>query len=233
MTQEHRSPILSALIGLFSAIEDRCDSRAAKMGLFPSRVRKPCLRRCSEICLLCVVGGIAPQAVTMAAECPDNYRNVALNADDVQGEAKTFPHASSNSECRGLPCFAAKCAIDGKTANTGHGKRFPSWGPDKRKDLWWKVEFGRAVKVDKIVLYIRADFPHDRHWHSATIRFSDGSEREIEIEKTAKPQTFEFKARTVTWLLFTKLVQKEPLGWCGLSEVEVWGCDSASEVSPR
>jgi len=229
MIPERRSPVLSTPTGLLSAIEDCCDSRTAKAGLLPSKVRKPCFQHRLGILLMYIIGSIAPQAAAIAAGPPVDYRNVALNVDDVQGDAKSFPHASSNSECRGLPCFAAKCAIDGKTANTGHGKRFPSWGPDKRKDLWWKVEFGRAVKIDKLVVYIRADFPHDRHWHSATIRFSDGSDQEIEIEKTAQPQTFKFKPRTVTWLLLTELVQKEPLGWCALSEVEVWGCDSPAD----
>ncbi len=166
------------------------------------------------------------------AEQPDEapaYRNVALNPDDVQGEAKGYPHASSNSECRGQACFAAKCAIDGKTANTGHGAKFPSWGPDKRTDLWWKVEFGRSLTVDKLVVTIRADFPHDKYWHKATVEFSDGSRQAIEIEKTAKPQTFAFKPRTVQWLQLTDFVQTEPLGWCALSEVEVWGRDAEED----
>jgi len=156
-------------------------------------------------------------------ERPNGYRNVALNPADVQGRAASFPHATSNSEYGNKAAFAARCAIDGKTANRGHGGRFPSWGPDRRKDLWWKVEFGRRAEIDKIVLYIRADFPHDRHWHGATIEFSDGSREKIRIDKTDRPQTFKFARRTVTWLRLTDLVQAEPLGWCGLSEVEVWG----------
>jgi len=154
---------------------------------------------------------------------PAGYRNVAQNPDDTQGEAESYPHATSNSEYKNMACFAARCAIDGKTANQGHGRKFPSWGPEKRKDLWWKVEFGPAVEVDKLVLWIRADFPHDKHWHSATVEFSDGSREKIKIAKTAQPQTFSFKKRTITWLKLTELVQTEPLGWCGLSEVEVWG----------
>ncbi len=165
-------------------------------------------------------------SATTAAETPvAPYRNVALNPHDVQGEAGGYPHASSNSEFGNSPCFAARCAIDGKTDNKGHGDAFPSWGPDRRKDLWWKVEFGRKVEVDKIVLTIRADFPHDSAWKSATIEFSDGSREKIQIAKTADPQTFTFAKRTVTWLRFIELVQDEPLGWCGFSEVEVWGRD--------
>lgn len=167
------------------------------------------------ICSTCVAGEAS------------KYRNVALNPADAPGEAKSYPHATSNSQYKDLPFFSACCAIDGETANRGHGKRFPSWGPDRRADLWWKVEFGRPVEVDKLVLFIRADFPHDKHWHRATVEFSDGSRHKIEIEKTAEPQTFAFEKRIVTWLRLTELVQTEPLGWCALSEVEVWGRDAA------
>ncbi|NQT89454.1 discoidin domain-containing protein [bacterium] len=156
----------------------------------------------------------------------NTYRNVALNPNDVAGKAVTYPHASSNSEYN-LKQFAARNAIDGKTANKGHGAQHPSWGPHKRKDLWWKVEFGKKVEVDKIVLTIRADFPHDRHWHSATVEFSDGSREKINIKKMVEAQTYTFKKRTVEWLRFTELVQAEPMGWCGFSEVAVWGRDAA------
>ncbi|NQT35872.1 MAG: discoidin domain-containing protein [Planctomycetes bacterium] len=167
--------------------------------------------------LLCFVASL------VRAEEEPAYRNVALNPADVQGKAESYPHASANSEYKNLPPFAARCAIDGKTANHGHGAGCPSWGPDRRTDLWWRVDLGRTVAIDKVVIVIRADFPHDRHWHSATIEFSDGSREEIEIEKTDKPQTFSFTSRKATWLRLTDLVQEEPLGWCGLSEVEVWG----------
>ncbi|HYW79853.1 MAG TPA: hypothetical protein VE890_09770 [Thermoguttaceae bacterium] len=167
-----------------------------------------------------------PRTLAVRAATPAEigaYRNVALNSLDVHGRSGFFPHATSNSECRDDPSFFARNAINGRAANQGHGPRFPSWGPDQRTDLWWKVEFGRPVAVDKIVLSIRADFPHDRHWHTATVEFSDGSRLPIQIEKTAKPQTFTFDRRTVEWLRFTDLVQAEPLGWCGFTEVEVWG----------
>ena len=153
-------------------------------------------------------------------------RNVALNPCDVRGETTFYPHATSNSECRKQAEFAARNAIDGDGRNTKHGGwPWQSWGPDKRTDLWWRVEFGRPVTVDKLVLTIRADFPHDRHWHSATIVFSDGSREAIAIKKTAEPQTFAFTKRTVESLKVTDLVQAEPLGWCAFCEVEIHGAD--------
>ena len=156
---------------------------------------------------------------------PNDYRNVACNPHDVQGYARSWPHASSNSEYRDMPAFAARNAINGRTANQGHGHAFPSWGPDKQKGLWWKVDFGRLVETDKIVLYIRADFPHDDFWHSASIEFSDGISESITLQKTDAPQVFEFDKRVASWLRLTDLKETEPLGWCALTEVEVWGKD--------
>ena len=160
---------------------------------------------------------------------PQTYRNVALNPKDAPGPARSFPHASSNSEYKDMPAFVACNAINGKKSNTGHGGRYPSWGPHKRTDLWWKVDFANPVEVDKVTLYIRADFPHDDYWHNATIEFSDGSRESITLKKTPDAQEFTFEKRIVSWLRFTDLVEAEPLGWCGFTEVEVWGRDAEAE----
>ena len=162
------------------------------------------------------------------------YRNVALNPYDVRdarGDSPltcAFPHATSNSECRGEADFAARNAIDGHTENTRHGPwPVQSWGPDQRTDLWWQVDFGRPVEVDKVVLYIRADFPHDAYWHDATIEFSDGSKVKISLEKKSAAQEFTFPKRVTKYVKFTGLEQTKPLGWAGFTEVEVWGRDLA------
>lgn len=180
-----------------------------------------------NISLMLTPGEAAPagEASLTFTTALNPYRNLALNPKANQGYARTYPHASSNSEYRDMPAFAARNAINGKTDNRGHGNRFPSWGPDKEKGLWWKVDFGRMVTVDKVVLYIRADFPHDDAWQSATIQFSDGSSEAIKIKKTAEAQTFTFAKRNIMWLRFQDLVEEAPLGWCGFTEVEAWGQD--------
>ncbi|GAG01584.1 unnamed protein product, partial [marine sediment metagenome] len=157
---------------------------------------------------------------------PNHYRNIAVQLSGTEGIPNGYPRASSKSEYGNQPWFAARCAIDGKTDNRGHGRDFPSWRPDRRDDVWWKVEFGREVQVDKLVVYLRAEFPHDKHWRSAVLEFSDGSRQEINFAKTAAPQSFTFDHRTVTWVKLTDLVQEEPLGWCALTEIEVWGRDA-------
>lgn len=153
------------------------------------------------------------------------YRNLALNPYDWQTEAVSFfPHIETNSECRGDYQFGARNAINGLTDNLGHAKwEHRSWGPEKIMDPWIEIDFGRMVSVDKLVLYLRADFPHDGYWQSATIAFDDGSEEQIELKKTAEAQIFQFSSRKIKSLKIKDLKQTEPLQWCALTEIEVWG----------
>ena len=113
--------------------------------------------------------------------------------------------------------------IDGKTENRGHGPDFPSWGPNLRTDLWLNVDFGCEVEIDKCVVYLRADFPHDDVWESGTLVFSDGSTLDVTFEETAEPQTFTFDKKRVTSVKLTNLKAKRPLKWAGVSEIEFWG----------
>ena len=156
----------------------------------------------------------------------NTYRNVALNPKDRQcdfEEIVSYPHASSNSEYAYLDEFAAKNVIDGKKDNKGHGPQFPSWGPNLRSDLWLKIDFGCEVEIDKAVIYVRADFPHDDVWKSATLEFSDGTKEKIELKATAEPQTFTFPKRRVKSVRLTDLEVSYPLKWCGITEIEFWG----------
>jgi hypothetical protein len=158
------------------------------------------------------------------------YRNLALNpCDSLQPEgepAPAFPHSSTNSYARNLFDFAARNAIDGVEQNGHHGVwPYQSWGPEQRLDLWWMLDFGRPVELDKIRLMIRADFPHDSYWKSAVVEFSDGSLLPIQITSSAELQEFRFSKRQVSWFRITRLVPKDPAKWCGFVEVEAWGDD--------
>ena len=151
--------------------------------------------------------------------------NVALNATP---EEQKYPLATSNSEYNSLSIFAAKCAINGNTSNKGHGGAFPSWGPHKRPDLWLKIDFGKEVEVEKIVIYVRADFTpytaddHDSYWKTGTIEFSDGTKCAYELSRTADGQEISFPSRNVEWVKLTDLVPFKDL-WCAFTEVQVWG----------
>lgn len=158
------------------------------------------------------------------------YRNLALNpCDSVLPEdvpVAAFPHASTNSYARNLFDFAARNAIDGVARNGHHGVwPYQSWGPEQRLDLWWKLDFGRPVELDKLRLMIRADFPHDSYWKSAVVEFSDGSRLPIQITSFAILQEFKFPKRKVSWFRLTQLVPADPAKWCALVEVEAWGRD--------
>ena len=153
------------------------------------------------------------------------YRNLALNpCDQLRADPAIFPHATSNSVARNLFDFAARNAIDGVTRNEHHGVwPYQSWGPELAVDVWWKVDFGRLVTLDKVRLMLRADFPHDSYWKSAGVEFSDGSRITIQLQPTAEFQEFSFPPRRTSWLRLTNLVPADPGKWCALIELEAWG----------
>jgi unsaturated rhamnogalacturonyl hydrolase len=160
---------------------------------------------------------------------PADYRNVALNpADTTNREPVSFPHATSNSEYNQHE-FAARCAIDSSRRNDDvHG--CGSWGPQKETNLWWRLDFGRPVEIDKVILFLRAAWtptnaPHDSYWKRATVAFSDGSGEELDLKQVATGQEFSFTRRTVCWLVLKNLKPAEDK-WCALSEFEAWGRDA-------
>lgn len=153
------------------------------------------------------------------------YKNVALNPLDCHENEVLFPHSSANVETRGESVFAARNAVDGITANTGHGPwPYQSWGINRNPDAEMRIEFGRPVLVDKAVLTTRADFPHDSYWVSATLAFSDGSEITFPLTKAYGPQTVEFAPRTVSWAVLKHLIKAEDESpFPALSQIEIWG----------
>jgi hypothetical protein len=158
------------------------------------------------------------------------YRNLALNPCDVRATEpappQLFPHSTTNSASRNAFDFESRNAIDGVTQNGHHGAwPYQSWGPQLRNDLWWKLDFGRTVELDKVRLMVRADFPHDSYWKSANIEFSDGSHVSLQIGSSAGFQDFSFKKRRASWLRITNLVAADPAKWCSFIEVEAWGRD--------
>ena len=155
-----------------------------------------------------------------------DYRNVALNPAAATNRAPaSFPHATSNSEYNHHE-FAARCAIDGNRRNNDvHG--CGSWGPQKETNIWWRLDFGRPVEINKLVLYLRAAWtpdsnPHDSYWREMTVEFSDGSREKLEPKKIAAGQEFPIKKRTATWLVLKELKPAEDK-WCALCEFEAWG----------
>lgn len=153
------------------------------------------------------------------------YRNLARNPADQAGDVPCYPHASANVETRGESVFAARNAIDGLRANLDHGVwPYTSWGINQRPDAVMRLDFGRPVIIDRIVLYTRADFPHDSWWQQATIRFSDGSSEVLSMEKRVRPHEFCIAEREITWLELGDLIRADdPSPFPALTQIEVYG----------
>lgn len=155
----------------------------------------------------------------------DSYRNLAKNVVDQHGQPGCFPHASANVETRGESVFAARNAIDGVVCNRSHGAwPYGSWGINRRPDAEFLLEFGRPVDFDRIVLWTRADFPHDNWWVQASLIFSDGSEAVIRMEKSQKPHEFSIEKKKITWIRLTNLIPADdPSPFPALTQLEVYG----------
>ncbi|WP_313584039.1 carbohydrate-binding protein [Lacrimispora sp.] len=158
----------------------------------------------------------------------DIYRNLAKNVMDQHGDTGCFPHAFANVETRGEAVFAARNAIDGVLANESHGAwPYESWGINRQDDAEMTLDFGRPVDFDKIVLYTRADFPHDNWWVKAKLTFSDGTEGVVEMEKSVKPHLFSLERKNITWVKISDLIKADdPSPFPALTQIEVYGKDS-------
>ena len=153
------------------------------------------------------------------------YRNLAFNVCDQHGIENLYPHATANVETRGESVFAAQNAIDGVTVNHCHGEwPYESWGINMQDDAKMRIDFGRKVSVDRIILYTRADFPHDNWWKQVSFSFSDGSSLAMEMEKSEKPHEIMFEEKQITWLEMHDMKKADdPSPFPALSQIEVYG----------
>ena len=153
------------------------------------------------------------------------YRNLARNASDQHEVSGVYPHASANVETRGEAVFAARNAIDGVVANLSHGSwPYESWGINMQDDAEFKLDFGRPVDFDQIVLYTRADFPHDNWWKQVTFIFSDGSSETVKLKKNIEPHRIPMIKKGITWLTFGTLIKADdPSPFPALTQIEVYG----------
>jgi len=153
------------------------------------------------------------------------YRNLALNPADQRRDVDCFPHASANVETRGEANFAARNAIDGVRANLKHGSwPYQSWGINQQDDAAIRVDFGRKIRTNKVVLYTRSDFPHDNWWIQVTLKFSDGGVLVFPLEKSTKAHVLPFPEREITWVELCDLIRADdPSPFPALSQMEVYG----------
>ncbi len=156
------------------------------------------------------------------------YRNLALNPHDTSSNGAAFPHAEANAVTRGENAFAARNAVDGLTANDGHGEwPWTSWGINRDPRACLTVRFGRPVTVDRAAVYLRADFPHDAWWRSGVLLFSDGGEVPLALEKTGAAQEFAFSARKTEWVRLERLVKADdPSPFPALTQLGLYGTEA-------
>ena len=163
-------------------------------------------------------------------------RNLALNPYDFTKGNVGFPHATSNNVHDQSGQFIPRNAIDGVATNKGHGNTpYQSWGPKATvlKTDYFTIDFGRAVTMDSVVLYLRADGfggsnSHDAYFKEITLEFSDGSSVTVNPTKTADAQTFDFDAVTTTYVKLTGFVtdKTDSQGWAAITEIQVMGCEA-------
>lgn len=80
--------------------------------------------------------------------------------------------------------------------------------------------------MEELILYLRADFPHDAYWTQATVTLSDGLEHSFALERRDGPQRVPLGARTVRWLKLHRLVKSdEPSTFPALRQLMAMGWD--------
>ena len=154
-------------------------------------------------------------------------RNLALNPFDDHENTSLFPHVYASTETRGEAAFAARNVIDGEKASAGHGFwPYTSWGINRDPEASLTLVFGRAVLIDQLTFYLRADFPHDAWWEKASVTFSDGGSASFSLQKTGVAQTFPVVPRRVEWIRLHDLKKADdPSPFPALTQIEVWGAD--------
>ena len=167
---------------------------------------------------------VRPAGETELSGC----RNLAVNVYDQHEDTGCYPHAHANTETRGEAVFAARNAIDGVCENRSHGNwPYESWGINRRDDAELTVEFGREVEIDRIVLYTRADFPHDNWWKQVTLSFSDGTNVDWQMEKSVLPHELRIEKKRTEWVRLSRLIKSEdPSPFPALSQIEVYGTET-------
>ena len=121
-------------------------------------------------------------------------------------------------------------AIDGLLANTFHGEwPYTSWGINRDPAAEFTLFFGRTVRVEEIVLYLRADFPHDAWWTQADVTFSDGQTMPVHFQKSGAAQHFAAGGKETDFIRLSRLIKADdPSPFPALTQIEVYGTESGS-----
>lgn len=151
--------------------------------------------------------------------------NVACNPADQRGDVRAYPHATANVETRNESVFCARNVIDGLTIAGGHGIwPYESWGIGARQDAYLTVDFGREVELDRVVLYLRADFPHDAWWISGVLEVDGGARFAFPLQGADGPQEIGLGGVRTTKLTLKELVKCDmPSAFPSLRQLMAYG----------
>ncbi|MDO5581823.1 MAG: hypothetical protein Q4G69_11900 [Planctomycetia bacterium] len=148
-------------------------------------------------------------------------RNLAVNPKADTFEARSWPFASSNSHWKYLYEYSPAAVIDGQVK----GKNIPSWRPNRRTDLWLKIDLGREAETDRVVIRLILDPKSKKTWSKANLEFSNGHCVKIDLKYTEDPQEFTFPKEKTRWVKLTGLHEDFPLSDNRIAEFEIWGKD--------
>lgn len=156
----------------------------------------------------------------------DGLRNLAVNPYFQEAQSGVFPAISANIPANNIR-FAARCAIDGCFDTSEHGSYpFTSWSNAQKTDASLTIDFGRKVKVNAVILYLRADFPHDSWWKNVALRFDEEDEMIIHLKRSGHPQRTDFIEKICSRMTLTQLQKAdEPALFTALSQIEIIGKD--------
>lgn len=154
----------------------------------------------------------------------NQYTNLAFNPYFQSSQIGLYPRVTSNIVPSNIR-FAPHNVIDGIFDSSSHGSYpFTSWSNAQDPKAQLKIDFGRSVEIDGLILILRADFPHDAWWQQIHVCFSDGSEQMLSLERSGLPQTFYFDKRKCDFITLTDFTKGEDTSpFTALTQIEVLG----------
>ncbi|MDF2483943.1 MAG: hypothetical protein K0R46_111 [Herbinix sp.] len=158
-------------------------------------------------------------------------RDISTNPLDVREKTTVFPHCTASIETRGESIFAARNTIDGLKETDGHGVwPFTSWGDNEDSNAEIHIDFGRKVVMNKLIINLRSDFPHDNYWKQVDILFGNGQTMTLQLNKTGIDQCFDLKGIIAESVKLCRLIKDEndPSPFPALTHWQIIGreCDN-------
>lgn len=137
-------------------------------------------------------------------------RDISTNPLDVRYESTVFPHCKASVETRDESIFAARNTIDGLKETCGHGVwPFTSWGDNEDPNAEIQIKFGRLVVMNKLIINLRSDFPHDNYWKQLDVDFGNGCTMTLQLNKTGRDQVFDLNGMIADSVKLCKLIKDE------------------------